>query len=601
MTTYKQIDLIFKISILFVINCQVFFAECIAQNTRISDSLRIVLKQDTLSKEEKTILLRNLAYYHPKLDSASYYAKESLRIASEIKKPILEAKAWEEIGAIEQRLGNSTQSLDAILKALRIYETLALTNEQAASYLQIATHHIGEKEYEKAIQSFKKAEDIYSASKDSLYLAYTLINKGEAYRLSHNFDHATNAFTKALQLNIILKDPSIKGYSVGNLGMIYNAQNKLESARKQLQQAITVLEELQDYYSTSIYLFELGEVYQKENNWNLAEEKKLAAMTMAKQAGLKEQIRDFSASLAENYKTRQEYEKALQYQEQYQVYQDSLINKENIQKTEQIRASFEIDKRQAKIGLLQTINTQQKYLLALLIIGIVLLIFFLYLLYQNHKKEKKANHTLSQQKNIISKREQEKALLLKELNHRVKNNLQMISSLLNLQSKELTGHPAKEAITSGKYRVEALSLVHKKLYQEGVDTKIALKEYIEELVSGLFFGHGTAFKPQLTIDNINVHIDLAIPLALIINELVINALKYAFTDIRNPSFQVIISKKTKNQLNIQVIDNGVGFSIKKKSNSFGIKLISSLIEQLEGTIEKIESNGTYWNMNLKLS
>src|SRR5690606_1197403 len=154
--------------------------------------------------------------------------------------------------------------------------------------------------------------------------------------------------------------------------------------------------------------------------------------------------------------------------------------------------------------------------------GVFSLIIFMCLLYSGNKKIKKINKELSYQKDIISKREKEKALLLRELNHRVKNNLQMISSLLSLQSRELNGHPAKEAIISGKYRVEALSLVHRKLYQEGLDTKIKIKEYVEELVLSLFHGYNTKFKPKFKIANISVGIDIAVPLALIINELTTN-------------------------------------------------------------------------------
>jgi two-component sensor histidine kinase len=178
----------------------------------------------------------------------------------------------------------------------------------------------------------------------------------------------------------------------------------------------------------------------------------------------------------------------------------------------------------------------------------------------------------------------------------------MISSLLNLQSYELTGHPAQEAIVAGKHRVEALSLVHRKLYQEDLDTRIELKEYIEELVLGLFHGYEANFKPSFKIEDVNVGLDAAVPLALVINEIIINALKYAYKNINNPSLKVIVTRDN-NYLNLEIIDNGIGFAKKEreKSNSFGIKLIYSLIEQLEGTIQKLNSkNGTHWRMTVKL-
>jgi two-component sensor histidine kinase len=291
----------------------------------------------------------------------------------------------------------------------------------------------------------------------------------------------------------------------------------------------------------------------------------------------------------------------LHYQKVYQVYQDSLVNKANIQKIEQLKSGYEIDKRESEIGLLNTINTNQRYVVVLLGMGVLSLVLFVYLLYRGNSRIKKTNSKLESQKKVIAKREEEKALLLRELNHRVKNNLQMISSLLNLQSRELTGHPAKEAILAGRYRVEALSLVHRKLYQEGPDTRVLIKEYMEELVLGLFHGYGAKFNPDFKISNISVPIDAAVPLALIVNELTINALKYAYTSTSNPTFKIQILSTKEDSLDLEFIDNGEGFIdiLDNNSHSFGIKLIYSLVEQLEGSIEKLNGQGTHWRIHVK--
>lgn len=583
---------------LLLLNCFSSFS----QNIHKADSLLHVLQHTNVSKEEQSILLESIAFYHPKLDTALLLVKQSLEVAIEIKDPILQAGAWEGIGLIEQQLGNSDQSLNATFKALRIYESLNLTERMAASYAQIASYYLSDTNYPIAISYLKKTKDIYSQSENTSNLALTIINLGESHRLANHLDSAVTNFQQALRINKTIKNKTIQGYSLGNLGMVYSTQNKYIIAKKNLNEAITIFSDLKNYYSTSVYLAELGEIYAKEKEWNLSEEKFLEALKMAKQNGLKEQIRDFSAMLVSFYEDQQMHKKALSYQKLYQVYQDSLVNKNNIQKIEQLKSGYEIDKRESEIGLLNTINTNQKRTVILLIIGSLLLLLFVSLLYFGNKKIKKTNQILSSQKNIITKREQEKALLLRELNHRVKNNLQMISSLLNLQSHELTGHPAKEAIMSGKYRVEALSLVHRKLYQEGLDTKIRVKEYIEELVLGLFHGYDAKFKPDFEIDDISINIDMAIPLALIINELIINSLKYAYKNIDHPILKIVMSQKSNDSLDVQIIDNGIGFTaIKNKKNSFGIKLITSLIEQLEGSIEKLNNKGTHWRMNIKIA
>ena len=567
-----------------------------SQNIEKIDSLLNTLKTDKLQKKEQVLTLREIAGQHPDLNTALFYAKQSLKIALEIDDSILQAISLEEISLLERKLGNNSLSFEASLKALKIYESLKMFEEQAATYTQLASNYISDEDYDIAIQYLKRAKKVYADSDNLQNHTLTILNLGEAYRLSKHLDSAATAFQQTLHLNKTLNSDIVQGYSQGNLGMVYNTQNKLELAEENLNDAISILRPLEDYYSTSVYLAELGTVYNKEGKYKLAEAKFLEAHSMAKESGLKEQIRDFNAFLTNFYEEQKQYRKALEYQKQFQIYQDSLVNKENVQKIEQLKAGYEIDKRESEIDLLNITNTNQKYWVTALTIGVSLLLLFAYLLYRGNKKVKVANASLF-------KREQEKALLLRELNHRIKNNLQMISSLLNLQSHELIGHPAKEAIVAGKHRVEALSLVHRKLYQEELDTRILLKEYIEELVLGLFHGYKASFEPNFKIDDISVSLDTAVPLALVINEVIINALKYAYININNPKLKLIL-QKDKDFLDIEIIDNGIGFNANEaeKNNSFGIMLIYSLIEQLEGVIKKLHSrNGTHWKMTIKLA
>lgn len=595
-------DIAFKKSVKLFLSFLLICSFSFAQNLKKADSLSRILETENLSKKEKAKVLRSLAYFHPDLTVSLRSAKESLAIAEEIQEPILQAEALEEISHIERRVGNNNASLDASLRALTIYESQDLVARQAASYTQLASNYISDEDYDLAIDYLKKAIAIYEKTDQEVQTVSAILNLGEAYRLDKQLDNASVYFKQALQHNQSLQNEYIESYALGNLGMVYTTQGKLALAKENLMTAITMLDNLGDPYSSCIYLAELGKVHLSEKQPKRAERFFLKALTLAKQHGLKEQIRDFSSLLSDYYESTESYANALTYQKLYQVYQDTLVNKANIQKMEALKFGYQIDKRESEIDLLNTITTNQKQLVIVLIIGLLLFVLFTYLLYKSVTKIKKKNIILSDQKKTITKREEEKALLLRELNHRVKNNLQMISSLLNLQSNTLTGHPAKEAIVAGKYRVEALSLVHRKLYQEGVDTKINAKEYIEELVLGLFHAYEANFTPKIDIDAVSIHIDLAVPLALVINELIINSLKYAYTNINNPSLEVLMKVIEKDKLHLEVIDNGIGFTAteEEKNNSFGITLISSLIEQMGGQLKKLANQGTHWQINIDL-
>ena len=572
-----------------------------SQNFKNIDSLLSVYEKEHLSKERQAQELRLIAVKHSDLNQALQFVQLSLAYALELNDPLLVARIWESTSSIQRELGNNSLSFEASLKGLKVYESLGLLENQAASYNQIAGNYLIDEDYQKAIIYYKKAREIYRNSEQKINLYSTLLNLGEAYRLFGDLNKAKANFQEVLKSKIASEHPILKGYALGNLGMVYATKSKFKFAKEHFNEAIPILKESQDWYSASVYIAELGAVFQKEGKFALAERQYLEAFSLAEANGLKEQVRDISRMLTSLYEEKRSHAEALKFQKIYQKYQDSLVNKTNIQKLEQLKSGYEIEKRESEIGILHIENSNQKRWVIALTIGVLLFVFLAYLLFRGNKKIRQTNKELFNQKEIISHKEQEKALLLRELNHRVKNNLQMISSLLSLQSSKLSGHPAQEAIITGKNRVEALSLVHRKLYQEGVDTRIHVDEYIKELVLGLFHGYQANFEPEFYIAEVSVGIDNAIPLALIVNELILNALKYAYSGIENPSLLVRIKPRAAGRLEIDIRDNGIGFEAdaEGKSNSLGLKIINSLILQLDGTIEKINEKGTHWKLNVK--
>ncbi|WP_194767507.1 tetratricopeptide repeat protein [Tamlana sp. I1] len=565
---------------------------CYSQDRQKSDSLLHLLKTKQFTKKERAVLLESIAYSHPKLDSALFYAEESLKVSKEINSQKLQAEALESIGILEQGLGNYSNALSAAFKALTIYEALHLTENQAAVQTQIATVYCALHEYNSSIIYLKKAASIYKRLNDQLRYASTLINLGESYRISGEFDLAESTLLEALEINQDLDNEQVLGYIYGNLGMVYSDKNEFDKAKLALEKGIEILKILQDDYFVSICLAELGEIYNEEGNKELAEKHLIDAFNIAEKAGLKEQIQDISNTLVSFNQEKQDYKAALKFQEIYQIYHDSLVNKENIKKVEQLKAGYIINKRELEIERINVISANRKNIAIVLSIGILIFILLSYWLFILSKRLRIVNVDLS-------KREKDKAFLLKELNHRVKNNLQMVASLLNLQSRSLSEDSDKEIIVSGKNRVEALSLVHSKLYQDGLETKIDLKDYVEELVLNLIYGYGTELKTNFNIEPITVEVDKAIPIALIINEIVTNAIKHAFKDNPDPKLDILAHANDKG-LHIEVKDNGKGFgpSQRNKKNSLGLQLINSLIDQLDGNVTVESDHGTLWKINL---
>lgn len=571
-------------------------SQLLAQDKREADRLLLVLENQELSLEDRFKSAIGIARDHPDVTIALRYAKSALKMAKELSSPKLEAQAFEEIGMNERLLGNSVKSIEATLSALQIFDELGEDRLKAGSYAQLGANMVSDGNPEKAVEYFIEAKNIFQKAGVKTQYSLALINLGEAYRLSGELDSAINNFKTVLVLNNSLRNDILEGYARGNLGMALRSQGQLTEAIAELNPAIQLLTQLGDPYSVSVYKAELGKISETQGNPTRAEQQFLEAYQLAEQEGLKEQVRDVSQLLTEFYQERNQYQKAFQYQKVFQVYQDSLVNKANVQLSERAQANYEIDKREGEIDLLSQINTNQRLLASALGLGILIVGVLAIMLYQSNRQKNEANGMLVKQQAMVTKREEEKAVLLKELNHRVKNNLQMVSSLLSLQGNELQGHPAAEAINAGRLRVEALSLIHQKLYQDDVHTTININEYLEQLVANLFYSFGSSFTPTMNIEPLEMDIDVSIPLSLIMNELVTNALKYAYEGVDKPEMIISLSLADGNyQLTID--DNGVGIDENKDiSNSFGLKLVRSLVTQLDGSLETTPATGkgTSW-------
>jgi len=207
----------------------------------------------------------------------------------------------------------------------------------------------------------------------------------------------------------------------------------------------------------------------------------------------------------------------------------------------------------------------------------------------------RTHHALYRSKKELTAQMEEKETLLKEVHHRVKNNLQTVSSLLSLQSRNVEEAKMKTLLKSTQNRVISMAMVHEMLYMRNDISQIEYKSYVQELSEYLIRSiKGLDSKVQLKIDipDIKLGIDTAIPLGLLINEAVTNALKYGFADEEEGEIYIVLKKELDKQYVLNIGDNGKGFPetvTYKNSKSLGLKLIHNLTRQLKGTIQRDDS------------
>jgi len=200
----------------------------------------------------------------------------------------------------------------------------------------------------------------------------------------------------------------------------------------------------------------------------------------------------------------------------------------------------------------------------------------------------------------------EKEILLKEINHRVKNNLQVVSSLINLQSKSLKDPDDRVMFKDCQSRIKSMVLIHERLYYLKSLTKIDFTKYIHDLAAGLFASYVVDTKKIKfrinVVDNITLTVNHAIPCGLIVNELVSNALKHAFSDSRQGEICIDFRQEPDTTYTLSIEDNGKGLPAGMdvyRTPSLGLQIVLTLVEQLNGTFEVLRNKGTLFKIRFK--
>ncbi|MEY8759022.1 tetratricopeptide repeat-containing sensor histidine kinase [Chryseobacterium tongliaoense] len=308
--------------------------------------------------------------------------------------------------------------------------------------------------------------------------------------------------------------------------------------------------------------------------------------------------------------TQGRYLDAIRHYQLYKKFSDSVFNGEKSKQISSLKIQFETDQKDKNIelltqkGKLQDTQIANDTFIKYVFVGsIVVLILFAALLYNRSRVKSQANKKLElkrqqidEQNEMLKKLLSEKEWLLKEIHHRVKNNLQIVISLLNTQSAYLDNEDALMAIQNSQHRMHAMSLIHQKLYQSDNLSTIDISWYIYELIGYIRECYSAEKVINFSIDTEKVFLDVsqAVPLGLIVNEAVNNTVKYAFPD--NEKGEVLVSFKNTGRDFYELIisDNGVGlpenFDI-DETESLGMNLMRGLAEQLDGTFLLENSKG----------
>ena len=304
-----------------------------------------------------------------------------------------------------------------------------------------------------------------------------------------------------------------------------------------------------------------------------------------------------------NYKT------AWLFNQKYIEYVNKTADKSEKEQFEQHQIQFEVADKEIQIKKLKIadlkkdllLRKQYNYLLFsafIVIISIILFVAF----YVSYRTIKIKNKTIQENVEKLEKSLKEKELLLKEIHHRVKNNFQLVTSLLNIQSREADSKDLDAFVEKIQNRIISMSLIHENLYQTERLDKVNFQEYVKNLIENIkksFHFHTHKIITNIEIPNCNFDIQTAIPLGLIINELYCNILKYSFPN-NEGTISIELIKLDESEYQLIVLDNGIGMTeVKKNNKGIGVELVYLLAEQLNGNVDLINDNGTKYIIKFK--
>ncbi|WP_276392584.1 histidine kinase dimerization/phosphoacceptor domain -containing protein [Eudoraea chungangensis] len=445
---------------------------------------------------------------------------------------------------------------------------------------------------------------------------YLLLDKSSSVALS-NFkkgkgyiDVYLNDVTEVKTEKELQNAKILKGEIEGNIGKAYLQLKQFEEALPYLENSISIINENNGgQYSEEIVgnSLALADCHLQKGNYEKAKEILNSRLRPIKLENIVRKNR----LLAAYYDKTKDYKRATSYLKQNVRINDSLNLNDSSLKKQQLStvAKYEIENSKRmidaqKLEMEQARNEMQakdEQINLVFISLIFTLLGFAGLVYA-YLKSIKTQRLIADQKHIIENSLVEKDSLLKEIHHRVKNNLQMVSSLLSLQTKNTRSKAAIAALEEGKSRVKAMALIHQKLYQNDDLSVIEMQGYIESLVNSVqsvFKKGGHNINITIDAESVELDIDRAIPFGLILNELVSNTFKYAFPEDKEDGKIYIHLRKNGEQGFFEYTDNGIGLSDdtdERVNSSMGIRLMNRLVNQLQSTlnIDKTTEGVRFW-------
>lgn len=480
---------------------------------------------------------------------------------------------------------------EVLFKSIELYENQNNEAGLGKAYRSLGVLYQVMEDFKKSITYTNQAIPLLEKTNNYSAIAIAQFNLIIGYGELGEFDKAYQAANYCLEI-VRTKVPEeifipVRVYSYR--GEVYLKAKDYNNALKDYMAAWDLCKVHVGEDRCASYRTEIGQIYLLQANYKEALKHLLAGVNAYESKGQNNIIQPY-LDLAACYKQLGDYKNALLFQNKANANTEKMLEDKIDNVESEMAIKYETAKKDEAI-VSQAALIDQKSKTQTLITGITSLLFvFLISILYFFNRNKKATK-------IIRAKNSENELLLKEIHHRVKNNLELVKSLIALQSDQIEDSATKDAMIASQNRVQSMGIIHQKLYQGDNLGSVEMKDYFINLSEGILdtFNAEEQVKIECAMDNLDLDVDTAVPIGLIVNELLTNALKYAFPKNEPGIIHISLEKTTDNYLKLKVNDNGVGKTknIAHHGTGFGSQLVKLLTQQLNGKMKERIDKGTH--------
>jgi two-component sensor histidine kinase len=592
-------------------------------------------------KKDKRIVIKSLniiaGYYYDLRDyrNGKITAKNALFIAEGYRTDSLSGDSWLYLGMADYGTGAFKQAIDEYKKAAIIFKNTNQISGLAAVYLNIGICERKLSLYSEAINYYLLSSAIFENLKNEENLSHTFNSIALCFVELNNYPKALEYNKKALAIRQKLNDRQAIAQSLNNIGFTFKRYAKPDSAIYYLNKSLAMYKAGSDSSEIVLTLQNLGSSWKTKGDLRKAENYVKRSLRIASNY---EEIARGDADLAEIYTQQKKYGQALNainitigtaqklklpellmeaYGIKYNLYnysgdyknallyankktdlKDSLFSVAKNRTISELEIKYQTDQKVKDIAALnlknsldQKIVRQQRLSIIVLVVAAVLLLLLFVIAYNSFRVKNKANQRIQ--------------TLMRDMHHRVKNNLQILSGLFSMQIENLSDENTKIALRENEARLTSMNLIHNKLYLDNTTTKIEMNDYLTKLLNHIKDSFGVYKQRDVSlrieVSTIMLEADKAVAIGLIANELATNAFKYAFTEAGG-EIHLGLKLIEKSKLLLTLCDNGVGLKEENKDRppSFGLRLVNLMARQLNSTLITKSNPGVFYQMEINI-